>query len=104
MVFVSPDRNFRNGDWGNEAEALAKIQIDNSLELGWNRENILLATNFDWGHNGVNSLVVSDSAICPHSITAGKINVILELFDKGIIDGNLFWFHDLDAFQLEPIS
>lgn len=104
MAFVSPDRNFRNGDWGNEAEALARIQIDNSLELGWRREDLILATNFDWRYNGIDSVVVGDDMICPHSVTAGKVNVILELFDRGIIDEGLYWFHDLDAFQLEGIS
>ena len=36
---------------------------------------------------------------------ASKINAIIKLFENGIIKkGELYWFHDLDAFQLQPIT
>lgn len=84
---------------------LARIQIDNSLDLGWNREDIILATNFEFEYNGVRSIVVRDDNFVPNNMVNSKFKVIRELFDRGIIDhGELFWFHDLDATQTEVIT
>ena len=107
LIYVSPTKNFVNATfnkvWKDETSILVKIQIDNSLEVGWKREDILLVTNFDYEYNGVKSLVVGDDNFCPFSPTASKINVIIDLFEQGIIKKELYWFHDFDAFQLEEI-
>ena len=104
LIFINPEKRFVNKNLKGETGILAKIQIDNSLDLGWKRENILLVTNFDYEYNGVKALVVDDSNYCAFSVTASKINVILTLFEQGIIKKDLYWFHDLDAFQLEKIT
>ncbi len=103
LIYLHPDRKFTNGHYDNETELLPKIQIDNSLALGWEKDDILLVTNFHYEYNGVKSLVVSTDNFNIYKPTATKINVIVDLYDKGIIDG-LFWYHDLDAFQLEKIT
>lgn len=103
LIHVGPDKGFIDEGWGNESETLVKIQIDNSLELGWKKEDILLVTNFDYEYKGVKALVVDDENYCIPSRTATKINVFIDLIDRGLVN-ELFWFHDMDAFQLEKIT
>jgi hypothetical protein len=100
LVFLSPTKAF-DGVYSAEA----KIQIDNSLDLGWKREDILLVTNFPWEYNGVKTIVVSDKhyySARPRSI---KTAIIPFLLNKGVIKrGNIYWNHDLDAFQCYPFD
>jgi hypothetical protein len=103
LIYANPSRDFIDYHWGDENKALAKIQIDNSLALGWKREDIILMTNFPYEYQGVRSIVV-DNLFCDISYNATKILGILHLFDQGLIGNDLWWFHDFDAFQLEPIT
>ena len=82
----------------------AKIQIDNSLGLGWAREDILLVTNFPYEYNGVKALVIGGEHYCVHHWPATKIYVIVNLFDAGLIEDDLYWYHDFDCFQLAPLT
>ena len=41
IVFIGPEKYFY-GDYGT----LAKIQIDNSIDLGWETKDIIFVTNF----------------------------------------------------------
>lgn len=103
MAFVSSTKNFYRDfrDFGT----LTRMQIDNSLDLGWKREDITLATNFDFEYNGIKSIVVSDSNFVPYSPETSKFKAILELFDRNILNKkDLYWFHDLDALQSEIIT
>ena len=105
LIFINPKKRFHDDRFGEESSILAKIQIDNSLELGWKRENIILVTNFDYEYNGVKALIVGDENYCLHFPQASKINTIVSLFERGIIEkGELYWLHDFDAFQLETIK
>lgn len=97
MAHVSPTKEF--GDY----EKLVEIQIDNSFRLGWKKEDIILATNFDYSYRGVKSLVVPDSCFFAHRPKASKILVICYMFEHGMIDDS-FWCHDLDAYQLQTLS
>jgi hypothetical protein len=84
-----------------ETKKLLKVQIDNSLSLGWKKEDILLVTNFKYEYKGLNAIVFEDVEYFERKPQASKINAILKLFDAGIIQKNeLYWFHDLDAYQL----
>jgi len=98
LVYINPRKSF-----DKENNILAKIQIDNSLNLGWKKEDILLVTNFDYEYRGVKALVIDDKHYCIAHERASKITAIIHLFDKGIIN-DLFWLHDMDAFQLLPIE
>ena len=90
-------------EWQKEVEPLLKIQIDNS-RLYWKREDIWLITNFPYEYNGIKARVVNDSLFCAFKPTVTKVNVILNLFHQRMIEnGELYWFHDLDAFQLAPV-
>jgi hypothetical protein len=94
MIYASADHQF-----DHEIKRTMKVQIDNSLNLGWQKEDIILATNFPYEYNGVKSLIVSDDNLCPFFRWNAKNNIILELFERGIIDDDIFWYHDCDVFQ-----
>jgi len=101
LAYTDPSKNFD----GEEAKVMAKIQIDNALDLGWKREDILIATDFEYEYNGVKSVLVEDKNPVLWNLTQGKIVAITQLFAKNLIkEGQLYWFHDFDAFQLEPFS
>ena len=107
MVYLSPRKNFSNtynAGFGcdDETETLVKVQIDNSLALGWKREDIVLVTNFNYDYNGVKALVVGFDNYCYFSPTASKINAIITLMED--MGEEWWWFHDLDAFQLVPLA
>lgn len=111
LIYINPKRNFseewiKNGEllWKNETENLLKIQIENSFNLGWKHEDIILVMNFPWEYLGVKSIVVDDNNYCKFAPTASKINAICELFDRGLIGDDLYWFHDNDAFQIGELD
>src|SRR5947207_2889604 len=88
----------------SEHEVLTKIQVDNRLELVWTLKDILLVTNFDYEYRGVKSIIVDDYAVFDQNRST-KIPAINQLFRDGIIeDGEIYWFHDHDAFQLVPFE
>jgi hypothetical protein len=87
-----------------EHEILTEIQIDNSLRLGWNTSDIMLVTNFDYEYKGVKSIKVNDYTVFDQDRST-KIPAINELFERGLIhEGEIYWFHDHDAFQLIPFG
>jgi hypothetical protein len=100
LIYLSPNKCF-----SKECETLAKIQIENSIELGWKKEDILLVTNFDYKYMGVKSEVVEDDNYCalrPRSINS---IIIPHLIEKGIIkDSFIYWVHDFDVYQMNYFS
>ena len=38
----------------------AVVQIDNALDLGWDVNDIIFATNFDWEHKGVKTTLLQN--------------------------------------------
>jgi hypothetical protein len=108
MIYISPTGSFNNprSDLvSNDADFLIKVQIDNSLALGWKKEDILLVTNFEYQYKGIEAIVFRDVEFFKREPQASKINAIIRLFERYLIrDLELYWFHDLDAFQLQPIT
>lgn len=117
MIYFSKTGSFDNPrpGWPNDEDILIKIQIDNSLDLGWKREDILLFTNFDYQYGGVKATVINNSEFSQKEQdlmklvpVSSKFVFIAKLFEKGIIKSNnkdeIYWLHDLDSFQLEPIT
>lgn len=98
-IFVSPNKKLPP-----EYEDLIKIQIDNSLEMGWKKEDIIFAANFDYEYKGVRSVIVGDYEVFDQNRST-KIPAINELFRKNLImENEIYWFHDFDAFQLVPFE
>ncbi len=98
LIYVNPKKSFTP-----EHEALTKIQIDNSLDLGWYPQDIILATNFPYSYRGIRSTVVSDYTVFDGNRST-KIPAILQLFSNGVIQNDVYWFHDHDAFQIHPFE
>ncbi len=95
MIYVGPNKKFSDED-----EVLAKIQIDNSLDLGWKRDDILLFTDFEYEYNGVKARVFKDIPYYDFDLAASKIPVLIYLIEKGEIDNSqLYWVHDFDAYE-----
>lgn len=96
-AYTSPQHQF-----SEEATKLMRIQIDNNLELGWSPQDILLYTNFEYEYRGVHAIQVPDiyTAFDP---TSNKVPVLLYLLERQLLPADdLYWYHDLDVYQLEP--
>lgn len=107
MVYISPTGSFYNPrkDLINDAGSLVKVQIENSLALGWKKKDIMLVTNFDYRYGVVKAKVLKNVEFFERKPQGSKINAIIKLFERGMIKkGEVYWFHDLDAYQLEPIT
>lgn len=101
IIYVNPTKGFKP-----EIETQFKIQVENMLELGWKREDIILATNFEWEYMGVNSFVVDDDLYFKPDPRSIKCIAIARLFERNQIfeDNTLYWCHDVDHFQQLPIT
>ena len=99
LVYTSTNREF-----SEENQTLVKVQIDNSLSLGWLRKDILLYTNFPYEYNGVRATVVDDRLQFRFDKTGNKILVIHDLFKNNALRPGLYWYHDFDAFQNHKIT
>lgn len=98
LIFIS-----QKGKFPKEHEELTKMQIDNSLELGWKPEDILPITNFDYEYRGIEAYVLKGDYNALDGNRSSKILAINQLFKDGLIEDDLYWFHDHDAFQLGPM-
>jgi hypothetical protein len=76
-------------------DILLKAQIENSLDLGWQINDIILLANFDYEFMGVKSTNISLNKEC---LTGSKMFGMKYLFDNNMID-DIIWAHDLDAWQ-----
>jgi hypothetical protein len=98
LIYVNPEKKM-----SKEHDDLTKIQIDNSLSLGWKPKDIILVTNFDYDYKGVSTIKVNDYSVFDQNRST-KIPAIIQLFNDGVIGEDIYWFHDHDAFQLVPFE
>jgi hypothetical protein len=80
----------------SQIETLVKAQIDNSLELGWKVDDIILLANFDLEFRGVKTIRTDLNKKC---LTGSKIFGMKYLFDNDMVGDEVIWSHDLDAWQ-----
>lgn len=99
LPYVNPRK-----DWDDETKVLVKVQIENSLELGWKKEDILLFTNFPYEFMGIEATVIPDECYNVIHPQTTKIDTMVYLFDNGFIQDDLYWLHDYDAVQLDWIT
>lgn len=108
MIYISPTGSFNNPRpdlASNDAGPLVKVQIENSLALGWKKEDIILVTNFNYQYGEIKATVLKEVEFFDRKPQVSKINAIIKMFEHRFIkDGEMYWFHDFDAFQLEPIT
>ncbi|OGH16344.1 MAG: hypothetical protein A3C30_03125 [Candidatus Levybacteria bacterium RIFCSPHIGHO2_02_FULL_40_18] len=100
LIYFNPKKEFTP-----EYEDLTKIQIDNSLSLGWDSKDMILVTNFEYNYRGIKALVIGegDYEVFDRN-KSSKIPIINRMFADRLIEDELYWFHDLDAFQLVPFD
>lgn len=99
MVYINPKKKFEG-----EEKISVKIQIENSLSLGWKKEDIILVTNFPYEYKGIKAIVVEDDAYCSYFPKCSKWGTIIKLFEKNLIEDTLYWYHDFDAYQMVAID
>lgn len=100
LIYISPEKKF-----SDESSILAKIQIDNSFELGWKKEDIILITNFDYEYHGVKAIVINGDTYYPLFPEATKVLTIAYLLQQGMVEKeHVYWLHDFDAYQMEIIN
>lgn len=103
MIF----QNFVNGvtyghQWQHdELFKYFRAQIDNSLRLGWDPADIVIATNLDFSYRDVTIIKLEHE--CTFNKYFNKQFGIWELLDKKLIT-EPFWFHDFDDWQLMPFE
>mgnify|MGYP003120690518 CR=1 FL=1 len=73
-------------------------QIDNSLRLGWDKNDIILGTNFDFEYKGIKNYELED--VCTYSGFNNFWYGTLELMNKGILTDD-FWLHDQDTWAVK---
>lgn len=99
LIYINPiDKKF-----SREHEELTKIQIDNSLELGWKPSDLILVTNFPYEYRDIKSITVGNHSVFDADRST-KVPALNELFQRNLIEDDLYWFHDHDAFELEKIN
>lgn len=108
LIYISPTGSFNNPRpdlASNDAAKLVKVQIENSLALSWKKKDIMLITNFPYQYGEIKAAVLKDAKFFERKPQASKINAIIKLFELNLIaDDEMYWFHDFDAFQLQPFD
>lgn len=100
LAYTGPHKKF-----DQKHSILAKIQIDNHLDLGWKKQDIILVTNFAYIYKDITSLFIKDGYYYQFDKTSNKIPIIIHLINQGILKKNeLYWYHDFDVYQLEVID
>lgn len=98
MIYNIVDTNRRHET--SELFKLFKCQIDNALHYGWNINDIIIGTNFEFSYKGIHSYLLND--ICTFNIFNNKWYGMYELMKSGILNDD-FWFHDQDNWQINNI-
>lgn len=99
LIYLNPEKKFNK-----EHSLLVKIQIDNSLRLGWDRNDIVLVTNFPYEYKGVKAIIVPNYNYCDFRPLSTKTLTVAYLLREKMIENDLYWVHDFDAYQLEPFE
>jgi len=99
LIYINPTEYF-----DKETTVLVKLQIENSLELGWKLEDLILVTNFPYEYMGVKAFIIGGENYCELFPQATKVDTIVHLFKIGFIGDDLYWLHDLDSYQQEIIT
>jgi hypothetical protein len=71
-----------------------KAQIDNSLRLGWHKNDIIIGTNFEFEYQGIKNYQLTD--VCTYSGFNNFWYGALELMNNGVLVED-FWLHDQDT-------
>jgi hypothetical protein len=101
MTFTVVEDGYGKNYSTDELQCFLRAQIDNSFYHGWAKEDIVVATNFDFSYRDIKNTLIT--SICHHNKYFNKFYAIQELLHNKTLTDN-FWFHDLDSWQTNPIS
>jgi hypothetical protein len=76
-------------------DVLLKAQVENSIQVGWKAEDMIVVTNFDYEFMGVKAYNTILNKTC---LTGSKMFGLQWAFDNGLIP-DVVWASDLDAWQ-----
>ncbi|MCK4824812.1 hypothetical protein KA005_54175, partial [bacterium] len=76
-------------------DIIIKAQIENSLEIGWKKEDIILLSNFDFEFMGVKATKIKFNEFC---LSGSKMWGLKWLFDNNKVD-DVIYAADLDAWS-----
>lgn len=89
-------------DWKQEELfAYFRAQVDNSIRLGWDINDIVICTNLNFQYKDVR--IVKLREICQYNKYFNKQYGIYEILRDSVIN-DPFWFHDFDDWQLEKFE
>ena len=76
-------------------DTLLKAQIDNMLEIGWKKDDIIFLSNFDFEFMGVKATKIKFNEFC---LSGSKMWATKWLFDNNRVD-DIIWSSDTDCWQ-----
>lgn len=80
-------------------EIILKAQIENSINLGWDKKEIIIITNFRFEFMGVKTHKIN---LNKHCLTGSKMWALDYIFANDYYidhEHEIWWAHDLDAWQ-----
>jgi len=77
-------------------QTLLKAQIENSIEVGWSRSDIIVLSNFEFEYMGVRPILTDLNKFC---WTGSKMFGMKYLMDNNLVSDGIIWARDLDAWQ-----
>jgi len=84
----------------DKISVLLKAQIENSLEIGWTPESMIILSNIDFEFMGVKTIIAPMTKVC---LTGSKIFALKWYFENWNIDdvimNEIVWAKDLDCWQ-----
>ncbi len=99
--------NARKGHhkYGQESvETILKAQIENSLDLEWNPDSILILANFDFEFMGVKTVKWQPNKHCWTGSKMFGVDHIFSNKNEFRLAGEIIWSHDLDCWENNQID
>lgn len=75
---------------------LLRAQIENSIQVGWEIEDIIVIANFDFEFLGVKTIKTD---LNKHCFTGSKMFGVKYVFDNNLNEREMVFSHDLDVWQ-----
>jgi hypothetical protein len=101
IIYNKVDTNKFGGKKSDDVINLyLEAQIDNSIFYGWNINDIIIGTNFDFEYKGIKNIKLTN--ICKFSGYNNKWYGLRELYSNHINED--CWIHDYDNWQISDIK
>lgn len=95
LLVANKQKNSKSRYSFERMETIMQAQIDNLLSLGWQKENLILLTNFDFEFMGIQAEVIELNDFC---LSGSKMWGLKWLFDNNRMN-EVVYSADLDCWQ-----